>query len=82
MTEKEIIKKYKKLHDELSSIYYGQKPIGQLSKEDFDNSHGQIWTNMETELITEGYRTKPKPPRDLIAEIDELKVEIQALKDK
>jgi len=82
MTEKEIKIKYKKLHDDLSNIYYNQEPEGQLSKEDFDSSHGAIWASMEDELISEGYRTIPEPPRDLIAEIDELKAKVEMLERK
>jgi len=78
MTEQDIKIKYKKLHDDLSKIYYNQEPAGQLSKEDFDSSHGEVWANMEAELIAEGYKTLPEPPRDLIAEIDELKARIGA----
>ena len=82
MTEKEIKEKYKKLHDDLTNIYYKQEPIGQLSKEDFDDSHGQIWTSMDAELIEGGYKTPFEPPRDLIAEIDELKEKIKELEKK
>ena len=82
MTEQEIKIKYKKLHDDLSKIYYKQEPAGQLSKEDFDNSHGQIWADLEAELIAEGYRTISEPPRDLIAEIDELKEKVKDLEKK
>ena len=50
------------------------------SQQDFDAQHGQIWRNHEAELIAEGYMKEPvppKPPRDLVAEIDELKAKIE-----
>ena len=70
--EKEIKTKYKELHDLLSESYYN---FHNISKEAFDAQHGQIWADMETELIVEGYLTTPEPPRDLLAEIDELRNE-------
>lgn len=70
ITEKEIKTKYKIQHDKLSEDYY-KKHL--LSKEDFDQQHGQLFADLETELITEGYLNIPEPPRDLAHEIEVLK---------
>ena len=79
MLEVEIRTSHKNLHDSISEDYYKNKL---MSKEDFDYLHGQNWTDMETELITEGYVKIPEPPRDLEKEIDELKARIDKLKRK
>ena len=76
-TEKEIKTNFKKLHDDLSDIYY-DGTMG-MSKEEFDNQHGMIWDTMRDELIAGGFITVPPPPRDLKAEIDELKIKVDAL---
>ncbi len=77
MTEKKIKVTYKRLHDDLSEIYY-DGTMG-ITKEDFDLQHGQIWSDMEAELIDKGYLAPPKPPRDLLAELDELKNRVTQL---
>ena len=77
MTAKEIRTKYKDLHDNLSDTYYKKH---ELTKEEFDIRHGQIWGDMEAELIAGGYLTLPEPERDLAAEIDDLKAELSAMK--
>ncbi len=59
MTAEEIRAKYKELHDTLSESYYQRH---ELSKEDFDVQHGQIWTDMEAELLAEGFIKLPDPP--------------------
>ena len=64
-TEKEIRDNYKEQHDTLTADYYGG--TSGLTKEQFDIQHGQIWSNMEAELIAEGYIIPPEPPRDLAA---------------
>ena len=74
----EIRANYKALHNDLERDYYGG--TSELTKEEFDFQHGKIWNDMETELIAEGYLIPPEPIRDLIAEIDELKAEIENLK--
>ena len=79
MLEAEIKTSHKNLHDSISEDYYKNKL---MSKEEFDYYHGQNWEGMKTELITEGYIKIPKPPRDLEAEIDELKAEIAKLKSE
>ncbi len=77
-TEIEIKANYKVQHDTLSKSYYNGS--SGLTKEQFDSRHGQVWNDMEAKLITEGFLTIPEPPRDLEAEIDELKAEINLLK--
>lgn len=77
--EHEIRTRYKVLHDDLSNRYYKNH---ELSKEEFDTQHGKIWTDMEAELIAEGYITPPEPARDLAAEIDVLKVKVDELEKK
>ena len=78
LTGKEIKASYKQLHDLLSESYYN---FHNISKEEFDTQHGQIWANMEAELIAEGLITIPEPPRNLAAEIDELRTEVGKLKE-
>ena len=75
-TEKDIKSIHITLHDSLSEDYYQNKL---MSKEEFDYYHGQNWDDMEDELITEGRRTIPEPPRDLLAEIDELKARLDKI---
>ena len=79
MTEDEIKVRYKELHDLLSESYY---IFHNIPKEDFDLQHGQIWKDMETELIAEGYLQPPQPIRDLAAEVDELKAKIETLEKR
>ena len=80
LTAEEIRAKSKALHDEISASYYSG--TSGLSKEQFDLQHGKIWNDMEADLITEGYKKTPKPPRDLEAEIDTLKVKVSDLGKK
>ncbi len=68
--------KYKELHDLLSESYYN---FHNLSKSEFDIQHGKIWSDMEAELIAEGFLIPPEPPRDLLAEIDDLKTRLEKL---
>ncbi len=75
MTEKDIRDKYRKLHDDLSASYYDGK--SGLTKEEFDAQHGQIWSDMEAELIAEGHI---KPPES--TELELLKARISALEKK
>ena len=80
MTETEIKAKYKKLHDTLTSKFYSGK--SKLSKEEFDLQHGKIWSDMEVELIAEGYLRPSEPTRDLLVEIDALRARIEELEKK
>jgi len=79
MTAKEIKDKYKKKHDKLTEDYYQKH---ELTKEDFALQHGEIWADMEAELIAEGYLKPPEPARDFKAEIDDLKERIKKLENK
>ncbi len=79
MIEKDIRNKYRRIHDNLSEDYYDKHL---MSKEDFDYYHGENWNALEAELIAEGYLILAEPARDLAQEIDELKDEVKALKDK
>lgn len=58
-TEAEIRTNYKELHDLLSESYYN---FHNISKEEFDLQHGEIWNGMEAELIAGGYLKAPEPP--------------------
>ena len=77
LTEKEIKATYKSQHDSLSESYYAG--TSGLTKEEFDQQHGQIWDDMKSEFIAEGYLAIPEPARDLSSEIDELKNKITKL---
>ncbi len=79
-TENQIKTNYKKLHDDLSDIYY-DGTMG-ITKTDFDAQHGLIWDSMRDELIAAGHLTLPEPPRDLAAEVDTLKAAVIALEAK
>ncbi len=76
-TEKKLTEDAQKAHGNLSEDYYKK---GLMSKEDFDYYHGEIWDGLERDKIAAGYLTVPEPPRDLEAEIDELRAEIEKLK--
>ncbi|KKK78004.1 hypothetical protein LCGC14_2847890, partial [marine sediment metagenome] len=60
----------RKAHDSLTEDYYKN---GLMSKEDFDHYHGEIWDGLGRDKIAAGYLTVPEPPRDLEAEIDQLR---------
>lgn len=64
-TEAEIKAKYSLLHDELSDSYYLRH---ELTKEEFDLQHGNLWINMETELIAEGYLPQVPDPDTIRAQ--------------
>ncbi len=78
MSEKKLTEDALKVHDNLSEDYY---KYGLMSKEDFDYYHGEIWSNLERERIAAGYLVVPETPRDLEAEIDELRAEIEKIKN-
>ena len=77
MSEKKLVKDATTAHDNLSEDYYKNKL---MSKEDFNYYHGEIWGKLEAHKIAAGYLVVPEPPRDLEAEIDELRAEIKKLK--
>jgi len=78
-TEKEIINKYEDIHDSLTEDYYKKKL---MAKVEFVFYHGQNWDDMETELIAEGYRELQKPARDVLKELDDLRLKITELEKK
>ena len=75
--EAEIRAKYKEYHDLFSESFYSG--TSGLTKERFDTQHGQIWANMEADLIAAGFIVPAQPPRDLGKEIDELKTRVRKL---
>jgi hypothetical protein len=77
VTEAQIKAKYKAWHDTLSESYYDG--TSGLSKEDFDHQHGNVWADMDSELIAEGFKAPAIPPRDLAVELDELKARVGKL---
>ncbi len=80
-TERELKDTAKAAHDTLSAAYYAKTPVEQAaSKAKFDLEHGQIWDGLDAELITGGYKQVPVLPRDLKAEIDELRAEITEMR--
>ena len=76
MSKDEIVTKYKELHDLLTESFYN---FHNLSKNEFDLQHGQIWVDMENELIAKGYLKPPESTRNLEIEIDELKARLKKL---
>ena len=77
MSEKKLTEDAGKAHDGLSEDYYKN---GLMSKEEFDYYHGAIWDGLERDKIAAGYLIVPELPRDLEAEIDELRAEITGMK--
>ena len=55
----EITEKYKKMHRELEERYYKRREI---SKEEFDRLHQQLWRDYEDELIQAGLRQPRRRP--------------------
>ena len=79
----EIKTNYKEQHNTLSEAFYTKKKtvgVTQEEKSIFDQQHGQIWNNMEAELLAEGYIQPPEPPFDVVKEIADLKAVIEKLK--
>jgi len=75
-TREEIIKRYEDIHEDLGRQYYIE---GALSKGEFDRLHGQNWQALEDNLIKAGFIKPPEVPRDLAAEIDEIKERLDQL---
>lgn len=46
---------YKEAHDDLTREYYQDKNNFPGGKEAFDQAHGEIWKNMEADLIANGW---------------------------
>ena len=74
MLQEEIIAKYTKQHNELSETYYAG--TSGLTKEEFALQHSKIWSDMDDEIKTANDYVEPILPRDLAAEIDDLKARI------
>lgn len=85
MHEQQIKAKYKKLHDELSAVYYkargGSADPAHL-KAEFESQHARIWVDLAMELANAGYTKPPGVKRDLEAEIDELARAVTILEDE
>ncbi len=76
MAEETIKAKYIRAHKELEKQYY---KYGLISKEEFDQLHGQNWNDMRDKLITEGYLKPPEPVIDPLVKIAELEARIEQL---
>jgi polyhydroxyalkanoate synthesis regulator phasin len=74
--------KYQKLHDKLTKAFYKKKRSTGVTAEEqkeFDTKHAQIWQDMDEVIKTASNYVEPVPPRDLEAEVDELKRKVQEL---
>lgn len=80
LTEAEIKKHYKNLHDELTAAYYSG--VTGLTKEQFDQQHAGIWEALDLELIAAGYKQPQLPGFDAEAEIGALKQRVNALEGR
>ena len=69
---------YKAIHNKLSSSYYAG--TSGLTKEQFDQVHGDNWAAMDAELIAGGYLNPPLPGFD--ERLDALESKISALEAK
>lgn len=55
------------------------------SEAEFNQRHSDIWKSHEAELITKGFMEpmpEPEPVRDFAAEMDDLKLRVEALEKK
>lgn len=90
MTREEIDQKYLDQASQLEVEFFDIADEGLPSQhrvlkagksiEEFNQTHGGIWCNHEAELIAEGFMEAPtpsEPPRDLFAEIDEIKARME-----
>lgn len=81
MIEIEIKAQARIEHDLLTKLYYHPSenlPFeDRITKEEFDFRHGKIWTDMEAELLAEGFIKPPEP-----SELDKLKDRVKALEDR
>lgn len=77
-----IDEKYQDQHEELRQRYYER---GEITKEEHDLLHAQLWSNHHQELVNAGLAEpisppEPTPPtRDLIAEMDDLTARVGKL---
>jgi len=73
-TKKNIDKEFLIQHDDLESEFFdivnkgkpSQHRVLKLGKtiEEFNQRHGEIWRNHETDLIAEGFMKPPPPPEE------------------
>jgi len=77
VTEIELKGNYLRQHTDLEILYYD---FGAMDKETFDSQHGQLWNNLDADMIAAGFKEPPVPPRDLAKEIDELKAKVDLLR--
>jgi len=78
-TEKQIKAPFIATHKELIRQRY---KYGLISQAEHDLLHALNWDDMETELIAEGYRNPQKPTRDVLKELDDLRLKITELEKK
>jgi hypothetical protein len=81
----EIKAKYGKIHAELTTEFYPLKRAGLVDSElqaIFDTSHEQNERAKQAEIKKASDYVEKPPPRNLEAEIDELRAEIKALKGR
>lgn len=72
-----IIATFKAQHDILTIDYY--TGVSGLTKEQFDQEHGQIWQDLDNELVASGFKQLPGPALDVGKELLRLKVRIDKL---
>lgn len=77
MKVKEIKAQYKILHDQETALHYSGQDG--RAKEEWDTWHGQLWTDCENQLKTASDYVEAIKPRDLAAEIDELKARVDSM---
>jgi len=78
LTKAGLKKKYQKLHSDLEARYYKKH---ELTKEEFDQLHGELWNNYDTEMLASGYKQPPVLARNLESELDTLKARIASLEN-
>jgi hypothetical protein len=94
-TKNEIDQRYLDLANQLEAEYFDiideglptQHRVLKAGKsvDNFNAAHAQIWQSHEAELIANGFMKPlpaPEPVRDLAAELDQFKADIQAIKTK
>ena len=80
---KQISDKYSKVHDGMAAEFYSWHRLGLVDAElqaAFTESHLENELAKQAELQTASDYVEPKPSRDLAAEIDELRAEIEGLR--
>lgn len=83
-TIKQITAKHKKIHDEQAAYFYPLERAGLIDAEQqalFTACHLENELAKQAELKTASDYIEPEPVRDLEKEIDNLKAEIEKLKE-